>query len=91
MAVSDITIWLLIMLVFNYAIIYRNNRFFGSLGYLLFGIILYGTKEQFGYSEAMYGYIALFIMLGALLGLIYEVLRVFKAKNKPLSKWISRR
>lgn len=74
--IQDITIWMIILAVFNYAVIYRRNKFLGSIGYLLFGILLFGVRTEFGYSEVIYGYIAFFIMLGALVNMIYEILQM---------------
>lgn len=82
---------MIMLAVFNYLIIYRRNKFIGSLGYLLFGILLFGVKEEFAYSEALYGYIALFIFAGALINLIYEVLsKLSKGGTKPMRRWFSK-
>jgi hypothetical protein len=74
MAVADITIWMIFLALFNYAIVYRKNKFFGSIGYLVMAILFYGIRVEFGYTQTMYGYIALFIMAGAIMNLIYEVI-----------------
>lgn len=70
---QDITIWMIALTMFNYLILYRRNKFFGSIGYLLIGLLLYGIRTEFGYSQTIYGYIALFIFMGALVNLIYEI------------------
>ena len=81
--IQDITIWMIGLAIFNYAIIFRRNRFFGSIGYLLIGILLYGVRQEMGYSETVYGLIALFIMAGALMNLIYEAVQMlWRGKGK---------
>tara|TARA_B100001964_G_C13704319_1_gene367453 strand:+ start:51 stop:323 length:273 start_codon:yes stop_codon:yes gene_type:complete len=74
--IQDITIWMIALAVFNYLIIYKRNKFFGSISYLLLGIMLFGVRTEFGYTEVLYGYIALIVMTGALINLIYEVLQM---------------
>ena len=85
MVVADITIWLVTLFLFNYIVIYRRNKFLGSIGYLLFGIIMFGTRVEFGYSQTIYGYISLFIMLGALTNLIYETVAKWSGGTRKIS------
>lgn len=74
MVVADITVWMIILAFFNYFVVYKRNKFLGSIGYLLFGVLMYGIRTEFGYSQAVYGYIAMFIMLSAIVNIIFEVL-----------------
>jgi len=86
---QDITLWLIFLAIFNYAIIYRKNRFLGSLGYMLLGLLMFGTRVEFGYTETIYGYIALFIFLGGLITILYEVIAKFGGSTKSFSGFLS--
>jgi len=85
--IQDITIWMIILLVFNYLIVYRKNKFLGSLGYMLFGLLMFGIRTEFGYTQEIYGYIALFVFLGGLINLIYETVAKWSGSTKPMNRW----
>lgn len=87
--IQDITMWLIFLAIFNYAIIFRKNRFFGSIGYLLLGLLMFGTRVEFGYTETIYGYIALFIFMGGLLVMIYEIVAKFGGSTKSFSNFFT--
>lgn len=86
--IQDITIWLIVLAVFNYVILYRRNKFFGSIGYFLFGMLMYATRTEFGYTEVVYGYIALFITMGALVNIVYEIIGTFGGGTKKMSSFM---
>ena len=71
--IQDITVWMLALFVFNYLVIYRKSRFLGAIGYMLFGIMMYGIRTEFAYTETMYAYIALFVFLGGMIVMVYEL------------------
>ena len=85
MVVADITVWMITLFLFNYVVIYRRNKFFGSIGYLLFGVLMLGIRTEFGYTQEIYGYIALFVMAGAFINLIYETVAKWSGKTNKIS------
>lgn len=81
MAIENTTIIIALGLMFNYFILYKKNKFFGNIMYILTGIAtMYFGSTLTGADANITVIIGVIITLGSILNMIYDTF--YAGKNR---------